>query len=269
MACSDLLGSAEAINQIVVWLHQAGQIALNFSKAIEPHIKPDDTLLTEADLMIEQFLSERLQAAYPNDRLIGEEQVHPNRSNLSANVWVIDPIDGTTAFVQGLPGWGISVGLLHQGQPCLGFFYMPMLDDMTYISYEGHIYTNTQPLAQFVRQRWQDKDFLAITATAHHDFHIHIPRTRALGSISANLVYTARGTSAAAFIPKAHLWDLAAGSAILTRAGGELRYLSGRPVDYLELLDGRLIVEPLIASHPDMQAEIRAKIEPRDHSNPG
>jgi fructose-1,6-bisphosphatase/inositol monophosphatase family enzyme len=80
-------------------------------------------------------------------------------------------------------------------------------------------------------------------------------------------VYTARGTSAAAFIPKARLWDLVAGSAILVRAGAELCYLSGRPVDYLELLDGRLTAEPLIASHPDLQAELRAKIKVRDRSD--
>jgi fructose-1,6-bisphosphatase/inositol monophosphatase family enzyme len=80
------------------------------------------------------------------------------------------------------------------------------------------------------------------------------------------LVYTARGIAAGAFIPQAYLWDLVAGVAILNRAGGEVRYLSGKMVDYQVLLDGRLTPEPIIACHPNLQAELRAAIRSRQSS---
>jgi fructose-1,6-bisphosphatase/inositol monophosphatase family enzyme len=81
-----------------------------------------------------------------------------------------------------------------------------------------------------------------------------------MGSISASLIYTARGAAVGTFIPRAHIWDLVAGAAILMGVGGELRDVSGRLVDYSELLDGRLAPEPIIAAHPDLQAELRNAI---------
>jgi hypothetical protein len=63
------------------------------------------------------------------------------------------------------------------------------------------------------------------------------------------------------------LWDLVAGAAILARAGGELRYLSGRSIDYVELLDGRLAAEPVIAGHPDLLAELPGMIRARSLSS--
>ncbi|MBI1880150.1 MAG: inositol monophosphatase [Chloroflexi bacterium] len=252
----------EATEQLIGWTRQAGEIALRHFKNINPRCKSDWTFLTEVDLEIERFLAERIRTAYPHHNLIGEEGVQNQQGQLSPNVWVIDPIDGTTAFVQGLPGWGVSVGLLDRGQPCFGLYYMPLLDDMTYLTSQGEVYCNKHDLAGTLRTDWSQKGFLAINAAAHYDFQINLKRTRALGSVSTNLVYTARGTATATFAPKAHLWDLVAGAAILTRVGGELRYLSGRPVDYLELLDGRLTPEPIIAGHPQVLAELPDLIRP-------
>ena len=252
------------INQVTMWAREAGQIALRYFRNVTPQCKSDDTFLTQADLEVERFLGERLQAAFPDYNLIGEEGVgDKNNEALSTPpVWVVDPIDGTTAFVQGLPGWGIAMGLLHQGQPRFGLFYMPLLDDMTYTDGSGDVYLNDLQLTGTLRQDWTQKGFLAINATGHDDFQIAIRRTRALGSIGANLVYTARGTAVATFTPKARLWDLVAGAAILNGVGGELRYLSGKPIDYLALLDGRLAPEPIIAGHPKVLAELQGAIRP-------
>ena len=68
-------------------------------------------------------------------------------------------------------------------------------------------------------------------------------------------------------IPKARVWDLVAGAAILAEAGGELRYLSGDRIDYLELVDGRLAREAVIAGHPDLLDELSSLIRPRSLSN--
>ncbi len=260
---STLPHSPDTLNQVITWARQAGQIAMRYFKNINPQYKPDRTFLTEADLEVEQFLAERIQAAYPGHTVIGEEGARDKNAQLSPDVWAIDPIDGTTAFVQGLPGWGISIGLLRQGRPDFGLFYMPLLDDMTYASGQGEVYCNERSLNGAVRRDWEQKGFLAVNSTAHYDFQINIKRIRAMGSIGANLVYTAQGAAAAAFTARARLWDLVAGAAILTGVGGELRYLSGKPVDYLELLDGRLTPEPIIAGHPQVLAQLPAAIRPR------
>lgn len=257
------------IPQLLTWARQAGQIALHHFKNVETiRHKPDHSFLTQADLEVEHFLVERIRAAYPNLGLISEERARVDKDGSSPSIWVIDPLDGTTAFSQGLPGWGIAIGLLHRGQPCFGLFYMPLLDDMTYTTGFSEVYSNGCSLRQATRLDWDRKGFLAIIASAHRNFQISVPRTRAMGSVGANLVYVARGAATAAFLPKPRLWDLVAGAAILARAGGELRYLSGQSVDYPSLLDGRQVPEPIIAGHPRLLAELQAAIRPRTSDAP-
>jgi fructose-1,6-bisphosphatase/inositol monophosphatase family enzyme len=139
---------------------------------------------------------------------------------------------------------------------------MPLLNDLTYTTSRGGVYGNEHDLRGSVRPDWGAKGFLAVGAKVHRDFQIEVPRIRALGSIGASLVYTARGAAAAALLPKVRVWDVVAGAAILERAGGELRYLSGGPIDYQELLDGRRAREPIIAGHPNLLAGLQAAIRP-------
>lgn len=243
------------------WAGEAGQIALRYFKNVSVQYKADNTLVTQADVEIEGFLEAQIHQSYPNHALISEEGARKQTG--SPYTWVIDPLDGTTAFVQGLPGWGISIGLLYGGQPIFGLFYMPLLDDLT-ITSEAGVYVDGQLSDQRVRLNWGSKGFLATNSEAHHKFEIDIERTRALGGVVASLVYTARGSATAAFIPKARLWDLVAGACILKQAGGELRYLSGSPVEYTTLMDGSPIAEPIIAGHPDLLTELEAAIRPRE-----
>lgn len=256
--------------QATLWARQAGQIARrhfrNASFDVKA-VKADKSLLTQADLEIEQFLVAQIRAAYPNHALLGEEGTQTDIQ--SPYIWAIDPIDGTTAFVQGLPGWGISIGLLYEFEPIFGLFYMPLLDDLTYTTSTGMLCSSTplHPLIKHSRGKvmsdWRRQGFLAVNAEAHHDFEIAVQRTKALGSVVASLVYTARGSATAAFIPKAYLWDLVAGACILKQAGGELRYLSGQPIDYSSLADGSFILEPIIAGHPRLLTELQNSIVPR------
>jgi fructose-1,6-bisphosphatase/inositol monophosphatase family enzyme len=162
-----------------------------------------------------------------------------------------------------MPGWGIAVGLLEQGRPTFGLFYMPLFNDLTYTNGSDKICHNIPALSHTVRTDWGDKGFLAINASAHRNYCLEVRRSCTTGSVGASLIYTARGTASAAFIPKARLWDLVAGAAIVHQAGGMLRYLSGRPVNYLELLDGNLAPEPIIAGHPDILDQLQPAIRLR------
>jgi len=258
-----VLLSTEQVAELLDWARQAGQIALSHFRQVTPERKADRTFVTAADLAVEQFLAERLRAAFSQDRLIGEEGTRSQDVAASERVWAIDPIDGTTAFVQGLPGWGVSMGLLYQGQPRFGLFYIPLLDDMTYTGSDGISYWNDRPLRGSLRTDWSDKGYLAISSTAHHKYKIDIKRTRALGSAVTGFVYVARGSATATFNTQTSLWDLVAGAAILAGVGGELRYLSGRPVDYEALFDGRPTPEPVIGGHPAVLDGLVGKIEAR------
>jgi len=260
------IGHPNVAPQAIKWARQAGRIAMRYFRNALVTYKQDNTLVTQADVEVEQYLRTQICRAYPKHRFIGEEGMQngdlENLVTTTPYTWAIDPVDGTTAFVHGLPGWGISLGLLYHGQPLFGLFYMPLLDDLTYTTNDG-IICNGQHLQYSVLPNWGHKGFLAVSAGSHHDFDMDILRIRALGSVSASFIYTARGSAAGALIPKAYLWDLIAGASILAKAGGELRYLSGKPVNYLALLQGRRAPEPIIAGHPDMLTEIQQSIKPR------
>ncbi|HEX6386966.1 MAG TPA: inositol monophosphatase family protein [Anaerolineae bacterium] len=259
------LQASDTIEQIIHWIRGAGRLALQYFDNVGSAYKRDRTLVTRADLEIEHLLAEQIGKAFPTHSFIGEESLQTAPDQLSDIVWVVDPIDGTTAFSHGLPGWGIAIGVLQAGKPLLGFYYMPLLDDLTYTSSAG-VFCNNRRLRQTLRASWRQKGFLALSAGAHHDFSINIRHSRALGSNGTNLVYTARGSATAAFLPKAYLWDLVAGAAILERLGGELRYLDGALVNYKALLDGRLAPQPIIAGHANVLATLSGAIQLRQDS---
>ncbi|OQY42235.1 MAG: hypothetical protein B6242_16425 [Anaerolineaceae bacterium 4572_78] len=229
------LAESDMLNNVIGWVYQSGKIAMRYFNNVVPEWKSDDTFLTQADLEVQKFLAEKIHETYPSHGFIGEENDGERDNNHASDIWVIDPIDGTTVFVQGLPGWGIAVGLLSNGNPKFGVFYMPLLNDISYTTNNGAYYNN-QRLENTIKSDWHQKGFLGINSTAYVDYHIDVRHTRTLGSISANLVYVARGSAVATFIPKARLWDLVAGAAILNQVGGEMRYLSGKPINYLDLL---------------------------------
>ena len=86
--------------------------------------------VTAADLETERLLRERLTAHFPNHGIVGEEfRDTPGDSDYS---WVIDPVDGTRAFVCGVPVWGVLLGLLHRGEPVAGFAFYPFSDELFY-----------------------------------------------------------------------------------------------------------------------------------------
>jgi myo-inositol-1(or 4)-monophosphatase len=244
------LHNSELVDLIIRWLREAGQIALQLFENVGHVYKADRTLVTQADIEIEALLTERIEQTFPTHGLIAEESAGARVIKLSDIIWVIDPLDGTTAFSQGLPGWGTAIGILAEGEPIAGFYYMPLLNDLTYTTAQGEVYCNGRCLTATMHTDWGQKGYLALTAKAHTDFQIDIALTRALGSNGTSLIYTARGSATAAFLPKAYVWDLVAGAAIMNKLGGELRYLDGAAVNYWALLDGRLAPQPIVAGHP-------------------
>jgi myo-inositol-1(or 4)-monophosphatase len=83
--------------------------------------------VTEADKRAEQVMRDRIAAAYPDDGILGEEFGH--RAGDSGFVWILDPIDGTRAFIAGQPLWGTLIALEHSGVPVLGILDQPFLDE--------------------------------------------------------------------------------------------------------------------------------------------
>ena len=99
---------------------EAGDLARRCYGRAAVTVKPDRSLVTEADVAVQKFLREKLEGRFPQDGLVGEEEGLRKPAAPGARTWVIDPIDGTAAFSAGLPVWGISVGIVEAGRPVGG-----------------------------------------------------------------------------------------------------------------------------------------------------
>jgi myo-inositol-1(or 4)-monophosphatase len=241
------------------WLREAGEIALSRRKKLEISIKTDNTLVTDADQQIEKFLVENIIKSYPGHQVRAEEG--GIRGGNSEFLWAIDPIDGTRAFVSGLPIWGISIGILHHGEPYAGALYMPATREIYSGSPNGAFYNeeSLHPCTEIDIQ--SPLAFMAVPSNAHLLYDISCPRLRSLGSTTAHLAYVARGVATAALTRRVRIWDIAAVLPILSIVGIQLTYLSGKPFLIHDLLSGELSPEPIVAAPINLLDEIRGLIQ--------
>jgi myo-inositol-1(or 4)-monophosphatase len=168
-------------------------------------------------------------------------------------VWVLDPLDGTDAFVAGLPIWAISIGVLRDGEPYLGVIYLPVIDECYWNVPHEHAYCNGEIIHVNNTGIVEPQDSIMVTSRAHCDYEMSFPgKARSLGSFAAHFCYVSRGSVVGALIGYPQVWDIAAGVAILYAAGGVIVTLSEQAFDIRTMMDGSKPVEPLLISTPTL-----------------
>lgn len=133
--------------------HGLGRIKMSSGKNIEKKAAAD--LVTEVDLAVEKQVTEAILAKFPEHNILGEESSSNKTALTSAPTWIIDPIDGTTNFVHGLPFCAISIGFFIDFVGKIGVVYNPILDEM-YSAERGkgaHLETNTGKITRVLDRR--------------------------------------------------------------------------------------------------------------------
>ncbi|MGQ7856828.1 inositol monophosphatase family protein [Pedobacter sp. WC2501] len=217
-------------------------------------------MVSYVDKTAEQKLVQNLEKLIPDAGFITEEKTI-NRTG-KTYTWIIDPLDGTTNFIHGIPAYGISVALYEDGLPVIGVVYELNRGEMFY-SYKGglafmnkkeiSVSTNPDlkssllatgfPYYQFDKQ----EKYLKLLAEMMQKSH----GVRRIGAAAIDLVYTACGRFDAFFEYNLQQWDFAAGCFIVQQAGGEVYDFSGGN-DYFEkreilATNGKLTAEMLTA----------------------
>lgn len=194
--------------------------------------KVDGSVITEADLVTQEALSRELRKIYPG-AVVGEEM--PEREQIDqwragdAGLWCMDPIDGTSNFVNGLPYFALSVALMRQGRSVLGVVYNPVADEMFYAEQGKGAYLNGEklPIKEHVptlRSAMANVDLKRLTPRlaegicSARPFSYH----RNYGACSLEWCYTAAGRFDLYLHGGQKLWDYAAGCLILEEAGGQM-----------------------------------------------
>lgn len=244
---------------------RGGEIGLARFRRAEAEGKADASLVTVADREIERMVRAELARSHPGIGILGEE--YPRRGDPAAGWAVaIDPIDGTDAYVAGLPTWAISIGLLHRGAPVSGVVYLPAFRDL-YVAHGGVLRWNGAVVPEGgVPPR--HSGFVLAYSEFHRRLRMRFAtgarKMRSLGSTAYHLGLVARGAAEAAILSRVHAWDLAAGAALLAAVGGELVYLrSGKPVDLRPLLDGAPTRDFIVAARRGATDAVLARIRRR------
>lgn len=230
--------------------------------------KADGTVVTQVDRGIERFLREAITARFPGHAILGEEFGHESVSaGTDAPLWALDPIDGTTNLANGLPLWGISVGLIENDTPVVGVVACPQLGE-TFAGALGLGATLNDvalaPLPAGGATDWEDT--YAICSSAIHDLDFsRLPaRLRVLGSAALDLCCVASGRVHGCQSIGVSLYDVAAGLCIAHEASAQTVWLSGAPFSPRGLVESGPRADDILATAPPQTlAFVRSRVSRR------
>lgn len=239
----------EKLIQIV---KRAGQLLKEgYFSSKDVRFKAKKDLVTKYDIAIEEFLKEEFSKAFNQFNLIAEES---DNSNLQfSNSIIIDPIDGTTNFVNKVPHTAISVGVYKDKKPYFAVVYNPILEELYSAKVGEGAFLNGKKIEVSTENEFQKSlistGFPYTSATNKDDLNdvikkleIIIPRCqdiRRLGSASLDLCFVAKGVYEGYYEMNLKAWDVSAGIIILTEAGGKFTNIKG---DKYTLFEDKYIV---------------------------
>jgi myo-inositol-1(or 4)-monophosphatase len=218
--------------------HRAGAIQMERYERLERvEAKGPRDVVTEVDHLCEKLVMDAVRGRYPGDRFLAEEigEVAEAGESPSGRVWVVDPLDGTVNYANGIPFFCISIALVAGGRPVVGVVFDPTRDETFCGAVDGPSLRNGQPVQVGAKERLEDLVVtLAVggrgTVRKRREAIGSIRAHRSMGSASLTLSYVACGRFDV-YAQSAGLsaWDVAAAGLIAERAGATVTSLDGGP----------------------------------------
>ncbi len=216
--------------------------------------------VTSADKRTEKIIIEELQKAHPDYGIITEESGIINKSN-TKNRWVIDPIDGTMNFLNGIPQFAISIGYEEENEIKCGVIFDPIKNEIFYAEKGNGAYLNNSRIR--VSNKKKLKDALLVTGGPKQSSKIReeifsefikvsnkvLSPVRKFGSAALDIAYVASGRFDGYWQRELNYWDIAAGIIILKEAGGL--------IDFFEPDNKAPIKKNILASNSNIHDELK------------
>jgi myo-inositol-1(or 4)-monophosphatase len=217
-------------------VREAGLLARSmFGTPVKNWTKAESSPVSEADIAVDRLLHERLTGAGSSFGWLSEESVDDPARLASRYVWIVDPIDGTRAYLASQPDWAVSAALVENGRPVVACLYAPITDEFFMATVGKGATRNNAPIAatrgtSLAQARVAGpKSFLERLAKSAPPFTV-MPRTR---SLALRLARVAQGEYDVAIAGvDSHDWDLAAADLLVHEAGGALTAIGGGTVIY-------------------------------------
>lgn len=251
------MNETEVLARIEDALGRAASVLSRFTPgAVEVEYKSGHDPVTEADRAVDGALRGALLR--DGEGWLSEETADSSARLQNDRLWVVDPLDGTREFVQGIPEWCVSIGWVQDGQAMAGGILNPATGETIIGSRSTGVRRNGVPMRVSPRKELPGALVLGSRSEFKRgewkQFQDGSLELRAVGSVAYKLALVAAGLADATWtlVPK-HEWDVAAGTALVQAAGGIVRNLDGSPVFFNQ---PKPWLPGLIAAGPQLYPEI-------------
>jgi len=200
--------------------------------------------VTNSDKKVEKIIIEELTKSRKKFSILSEEIGEVKNSD-KENCWIIDPIDGTTNFLHGIPHFGISIALKSKKEIVSGLIFDPIKNEMFYAEKNNGAYFNNQRIRVSKKKNLNE----CLFATGGKDKINCNLNTRKSGSASLDMAYVGAGRYDGYFQKNLNIWDIAAGIIIVKEAGGKINNIDYSSNEVIKLLVGsNTIYEKMLES---------------------
>ena len=232
MSADERLGTAVREHLAADLAVRGGRLALEYFHQAKVAWKADGSMVTDADVVIQEALATEIARAFPDDAVVGEEGQPDDGRSQALYSWVLDPVDGTNNFGRGLPGFAVSIGVLRNRQPFAGAVYDP-LTRWLFTACAGRgawlndwpLRTRAAPLSRSslvsIRTPWDGG------VPPFVEEWLRRYRLRRFGSTALQLCYVALGALDLVHDHRASVWDIAGAAPVLLEAGSVLTAADG------------------------------------------
>lgn len=208
---------------------EAGEMLSEFSrKGFEVRKKEGGSFVTDADTAVERHILDAIRREFPDDRIVAEES--GQHRGTSGFVWYVDPVDGTTNFIHGIPLYAVSIGVFASREPVCGVIALPALSELYEAESGKGAYLNGKPIRVSSVAALSDAVVMPASprftdSIATDDLPLakliqRVGKVRILGSVAVECCWVARGLGEGGIFYQQKPWDVAAGVVLIREAGG-------------------------------------------------
>ena len=267
MSADERLGSESRGRLVADLALLGGRLALERFHRADVSVKADGTVVTDADMAIQEALGREIARLFPTDGLVGEGGPIGEPRRQARYAWILDPIDGTNNFARGMPGFSVSVGVLRDRMPFAGAVYDPVARWLFTACAGRGAWLNDRPLRVRAEPLAGGSVFAMRSPCPagvpdYMDGWLRHYRLRRFGSTALHLCYVALGGLDFVHDDRASLWDIAGAAPVLLEAGGVLTTDDGAPL--FPVTSAQAAGEPMAllagrpASHTEAVRDVRA-----------
>lgn len=252
-------------------LTKASEIAKEYFGKVEGTVKSDDNnqVLTQADLEIGRFLIQQIEETCPSHNIIDEEAGVIDKK--SDYIWTIDPIDGTSNFVNGLPHYGILLGVVYIDKPIAGGVILPFFNEFYYGEKDKGAFCNDAPIkvatetnllnlliAYGIDGHQENPEFTRKEGKLLSEIVLSVRNIRSSNSVF-DMMMTANGKYGAYLNQTSKIWDNVPTQIILEEAGAVYTDFFGKKIDYSNIIKraGDDIIMTCCAGAPEIHKKLQ------------